>query len=225
VNPSTSLVLSAALLAPVVARATLFVGFDDLPTPPGSAAATGLFFANQDSSTYAGITWDARTTVVGKDYRVDTQTPGPVFGLPHSGSYFITNESTDGGDGLRLTTSLVLTGAWFGRNEYYGFGAGADQITIQALHGDVVLGFVTFDLPENEPGQPEPLSFVETSSFLGLSGIDGYRILRRELGSQAGNWVADDFQFEVAAVPEPGEYALGAGAALALFAGWRRCRR
>ena len=28
-----------------------------------------------------------------------------------------------------------------------------------------------------------------------LSGITGYRIDRRELGTQSGHWVADDFQF------------------------------
>lgn len=167
--------------------------------------------------------WDPRTVVVHKDYRVDTGTPGPLFGLPHSGDYFITNESTDGGDQFTLQTTRVLTGAWFGRNEYYGYGAGADQITIYALQGATPLASVAFNLPENNPGQPEPLSFVDTSAFLALTGITGYRIDRHELGTQSGNWVADSFEFEP--VPEPSAAAsLGSILLVAAAARLRRQR-
>ena len=122
------------------------------------------------------------------------------FELPHD--HFITNESSmDGGNGITLTTTMVLTGGSFGQVEYYGFGGGADAITIHALNGSTSLGFVTFTLPESNAGQPEPLSFVDTSSFTGLSGITGYRIDRNTPAPFADNWVADDLQF--VPVPEP----------------------
>lgn len=196
--------LIALLWAGVSAQAAL-VTFDDLGAPPPVDSATGLFFANGASSTYRGVTWDSRFTVVGDAYRVDTATPGPLFGLPHSGHYFVTNQGDGAGnDGLTLSTTMVLTGAWFGRNEYYGFGAGADQVTIHALSGATVLASVVFDLPELLAGLPEVMSFVDTSSFTTLAGITGYRIDRRELGTLAGNWVADDFTFVAARdLPEP----------------------
>lgn len=196
--------LIALLWAGVSAQAAL-VTFDDLGAPPSVDSATGLFFANGASSSYGGVTWDSRFTVVGDAYRVDTATPGPLFGLPHSGHYFVTNQGDGAGnDGLTLSTTMVLTGAWFGRNEYYGFGAGADQVTIRALSGATVLASVVFDLPELLAGLPEVMSFVDTSSFTTLAGITGYRIDRRELGTLAGNWVADDFTFVAARdLPEP----------------------
>lgn len=179
--------------------------FDDLGAPPPVDSATGLFFANGASSTYGGVTWDSRFTVVGDAYRVDSGTPGPLFGLPHSGHYFVTNQGAGASnDGLFIDTTMVLTGAWFGRNEYYGFGAGADQVTVHALNGATVLASVVFDLPELLAGLPEVMSFVDTSSFAALAGITGYRIDRRELGTLSGNWVADDFTFVAARdLPEP----------------------
>ena len=207
--------LGALLWASASAQAAL-VTFDDLVAPPPVDSATGLFFANGASSTYGGVTWDSRFTVVGDAYRVDTATPGPLFGLPHSGHYFVTNQGVGAGnDGLTINTNMVLTGAWFGRNEYYGFGAGADQVTIHALSGASVLASVVFDLPELLAGLPEVMSFVDTSAFGALSGITGYRIDRRELGTLAGNWVADDFTFVAAReLPEPGSLGLLLGALL-----------
>jgi hypothetical protein len=107
---------------------------------------------------------------------------------------------------LRITTKNILTGAWFGRNEYYGFGeGGADQITIVALSiGDTELASVVFDLPEQAAGEPEVLKFMDTGIFSTLTGISGYRIDRRELGELSGHWVADDFQFVSASeIPLP----------------------
>ena len=66
------------------------------------------------------------------------------------------------------------------------------------------------------------LSFVDTAVFKTLSGIDGYLINRRELGSLSGNWIADDFQFELAGVPEPVTYTVAAGLGLAAWAFLRR---
>ncbi|MCX7099489.1 MAG: hypothetical protein NTV43_16470 [Methylococcales bacterium] len=199
--------LCASLLTCVASQASVIASFDDLTLPPALDSSTGLQFTNSNNLVYQGITWDDRFSVVGDQYRVDAPS-GPLFGLPHSGHYFVTNQG--GGSGLLVTTDKILTGAWFGRNEYYGFGAGgSDQISIYALSGVTELASVVFDLPENFSGQPEPLSFVDTQSFAALTGITGYRIDRRELGSSAGNWVADDFQFsDVADVPELGSALL-----------------
>lgn len=201
------LVLGATLMVSGASQASVVATFDDLEAPPPIDSASGLQYTNTTNSLmYQGVLWDADFTVVGDQYRVGAG--GPLFGIPHSGNYFVTNHS--GRSGLMITTSQVLTGAWFGRNQYYGFSeGGADQITIIALNGTTELASVVFDLPENNPGLPEPLSFVDTGSFAALSGITGYRIDRRELGSQSGHWVADDFQFGLPnAVPEPGSAPL-----------------
>ena len=214
-----ALVLAGGLAAS--AQAALLT-FDDLPTLPAADSNQDLYFSNNSSSVYGGVTWDPGFAIVGDAYRVDTGTPGPLFGLPHSGHYFLTNRGYQGGsnDAMMLTTSQVLTGAWFGRNEYYGYGAGADQVTINALSGSTVLAAVVVDLAELNAGLPEPLQFVDTSSFLALAGITGYRIDRRELGSQSGNWVADDFTFVAPrSVPEPATAGLAAAALLLL--GWQ----
>jgi hypothetical protein len=206
------------------------VTFDDLPSPPATDSLTGLFFANNNSALYQGVTWDSRVNVVGDAYRVDPVTPGPLYGIPHSGHYFITNGGVDN-DGILLTTDQVLLGAWFGRNEYYGFGSGADQVTINALSGTTVLASVVFDLPAPAvAGQPGLMGFANTSRFASLTGITGYRIDRHELGSQTGNWVADDFSFAAASVPEPpsaGLLALGLLAPVGklLWDGIRRGRK
>ncbi|MRV71235.1 PEP-CTERM sorting domain-containing protein [Duganella sp. FT92W] len=216
--------LAAALLcAAAQASAGTVATFDDLPLQPAIDLGTGIQYTNATNSLdYVGVTWDARFSVFGDQYRVGGPS-GPTFGIAHSGHYFVTNQ--DGGSGLTITTNQVLTGAWFGRNQYYGFGeGGADQVTIVALAGGTELASVVFNLPDSHPGLAEPLSFVDTSSFAALSGITGYRIDRRELGTLSGHWVADDFQFEpVSNVPEPSTWAMLA-AGLGLL-GWRSRRR
>jgi hypothetical protein len=97
------------------------------------------------------------------------------------------------------------------QNQYYGFGSGADQVTINALDGATVLASVVFDLPApTVAGQPGLMGFADTSRFASLTGITGYRIDRHELGAQTGNWVADDFSFAPASVPEPSSLGLSA---------------
>jgi hypothetical protein len=192
------------------------ITFDDLPSPPATNTATGLFFANNASSLYHDVLWDSRVDVVGDAYRVDPVTPGPLFGIPHSGHYFLSNGS-GANDGIVLTTDQVLMGAWFGRNEYFGFGGGSDQVTINALHGSTVLDSVVFGLPRPAvSGQPGAMGFADTSRFAGLTGITGYRIDRHELPAGTGNWVADDFSFAAASVPEPSSLALSLSSALIL---------
>jgi hypothetical protein len=78
-------------------------------------------------------------------------------------------------------------------------------------------------LPESHPGLPEPLSFVNTSIFAALGAITGYRIDRRELGQQNGNWVADDFAFaDATQIPAPGGALLMIAGLAALVAARRR---
>lgn len=219
-------VFTAAVQAAVTAT------FDNLPTAPVLTDAKGLFFANNDSSDYQGVTWDSRFRVVGDAYRI-APPDGPLFGLPKSPHYFVTNETgTVGGaftnDGLLMTTTLVLTEAWFGQNEYYGFGGGADEVTIHALHGSNILGSVSLALPDNTPRQPEPLEKIDTSAFLSLSGITGYRIDRHAQGQFSDSWVADNFVFQ-SPVPEASTtllLMLGLGGVIAVRGQvWYRARR
>ena len=202
-------ILLSTCLATSFGHASVIASFDDLDLPPALNSGTGLQYTNASNSLiYQGVNWDPNFVVVGDQYRVNA-VDGPLFGIPNSGHYFVTNQG--GRSGLTITTDKILTSAWFGRNQYYGFGeGGADQVTIVAMHGMIDLGSVIFDLPESHPGQPEPLSFFNTNRFSGLTGITGYRIDRRELGSQSGHWIADDFQFIDAPneVPEPGSLAL-----------------
>ncbi len=216
------LTLSASVLVAAASGVTLT--FDNLPNLPATDGSVDLFSANGGSMSYGGVTFLTGVSVVGSAYRVDPVS-GPTFGIPHSGSFFLSNNASDAtnGDHVMLSTNLVLTGAWFGQNEYYGFGGGADQITIFALNGATILGSVTFNLPDVIPGQPDPLSFVDTSAFLSLNGITGYQIDRRNpnpVNPTGANWVADDFQFQ--AVPEPGSLALLLAAGLGLAVALRR---
>lgn len=216
------LIACCAFIAAAPAMAGVIATFDDLPFPPALDSATGIQWTNSSASLeYRGVIWDDRFGVVGDEYRVGGP-GGPLFGIPHSGHYFVSNATGD--SGLTITTNKVLTGAWFGRNQYYGFGeGGADQVTIVALNGASELGSVVFDLPESHPGLPEPLSFVDTSIFATLGAITGYRIDRRELGQLNGNWVADDFTFaDAAQVPLPGSALLMLGGLLAFITARRQ---
>ena len=192
------------------------ITFDDLPALPAVDGAAALTDANGGSPTIAGVTFVGGVSVIGDAYRVDIVTPGPTFGIPHSGHFFITNHS--GTDNIQLLTTQTLLGAWFGQNEYYGFGGGADQVTVTAFGSGGDLASVVLDLPNNFPGLPEPLSFMDTIAFAGLAGITGYRIDRHEIVELTGNWVADDFVFLSSAVPEPGSWLLAAVAAALLGA-------
>jgi hypothetical protein len=210
-------------------RADVIATFDDLPAPPALNSSTPLQFANNNSLVYKGVTWDSRFSVVGDQFRVNplpNPPPNPLYGIPHSGHYFVSNSSGD--TGLTITTPLILTGAWFGRNEYFGFGQGADQVTIVALAGSHELASVVFNLPpELSPGVPSPMGFVDLSSFKSLSGITGYRIDRHAPTQFQVNWVADDFRFASSPVPEPATLSLACAAlpAVLLLCRTRMVRR
>ncbi|MFM8331688.1 MAG: hypothetical protein ACKN9T_08365 [Candidatus Methylumidiphilus sp.] len=214
---------AAAALALSGAALSAVATFDDLPTPPAVDSVVRLVDANNGQNSYAGAIWDDGFSVVGDAYHVGSGATDPKFGIPHSPHYFVTNQ---GGGSVGITTTQVLTGAWFGRNTYYGFdNGGADQVTLVALAGSSPLLSLAFDLPENNPGLAEPLSFVDTSAFAALSGITGYRIDRRQLGDQTGHWVADDFQFTAPTpVPIPAGVWLF-GPALAGFARFGKRRQ
>ncbi|WP_374437021.1 hypothetical protein [Inhella sp.] len=190
-----------------VQAAPVLASFDDLPSLPAVTGATGLYYANGASLSYRNVIWDERFSVVGDAYRV-APPDGPLFGLPQSGHHFVTNVAAQFGgeftnDHLFISTDQVLTEAWFGQNEYYGYGGGADEVTVHALHGLDVLASVSLALPDDVDGQPELLRRMDTSVFLSLSGITGYRIDRHERGSLSGNWVGDNFVFQPAQqVPE-----------------------
>lgn len=202
------LILILSLLAAAShTSAEIVATFDDLPSPPALDQYEHLSDATGTGSLYDGVTWDVRVRVVGKDLAIAVD--APKFGIPHSGDYFITNEADDGGQGITLDTTLVLTGAWFGQNEYYGYGGGATSVTIVAMDGATELDSLSFTLPDDNVGQPEPLSFFDTSAFLSLTGITGYRIDHVAGGEFADSWVADDFTFTT--VPEPAAAAAGAG--------------
>lgn len=212
---SFSTMLAPVGLAVVLGTAsaqTTTVGFETWSQVLPPTEAMGLYYLNDNSPVHEGITWDMRLRVVGADYRIQFAEPvSPLYGLVHGGTYYITNEGAGASnDGLLITTDRVLLGGWFGRNAYYGYSeqGGADQITIHALGGQVVLASVVFELPApQQPGTPGAMAYVDTSSFQGLVGITGYRIDRRELGEMQGNWVADDLVF-ASAVPEPGAVAM-----------------
>ena len=171
--------------------------------------------------------------MIGDEYRIGGPAPNPAMGVPHSGHYFL-NNGNDPNDDLIITTPNVLTRAWFGRNEYYGYGGGASEVTVTAFGSSGNLGSVTLVLPDTFPntgnlpppndsignGLPDPMVQMNTSSFLSLAGITGYRISRLETASQTGDWVADDFTFaSPAAIPEPSSFALMGVGLLFLF--WR----
>ncbi len=224
--PTLSAVAAALCLVTGGVHAAVTASFDDLPTPPAVNDVAGLFYANDGSASYKGVIWDSRFRVVGDEVRIDPS--APLFGLPKSPHYFVTNETATVGttftnDQLLMTTTLVLTEAWFGQNEYYGYGGGADRVTVHALNGSDILASVSLDLPDDTPGQPEPLRRMDTSAFTALSGITGYRIDRRAPQVFSDSWVGDDFVFQ-SPVPESSTLALFA---LGIVSGlaWRARQR
>lgn len=218
---NTILFIASFFLSSPIFAAPFTIDFDSLPGNISPNQNLSFFDANNGANSLNGVTFTSSAfRVIGDDYRVGGPDPNPTFGIPHSGQYFINN---NGEDNVILNTNFILTSAWFGRNEYYGYGGGASSVTVTAfgLTGD--LGFVTIDLPDSFPGTgnlpppnnligdglADPMMFMDTSSFLSLSGIIGYRISRVATAAQTGDWVGDDFSFTtVTFIPLPGSLAL-----------------
>ncbi|SLM32560.1 exported hypothetical protein [Desulfamplus magnetovallimortis] len=185
------------------AEGVIVVTFDDFLLSPASNHS--LYTLNNDNPIYRDIVWDTGFGVFGEDYKICDDCP--IFGIPHSGSFAITNH--DDTDGLTITTPKILLGFWAGRNEYYGYGGGSEEITVYAIDtSGSVLGSVCHQLPDNHSGLAEPLEFVDTSAFSDLTGIQAYRIEPAEGCNMDCNWVADDFVFSEGVftpVPDSGQ--------------------
>jgi hypothetical protein len=157
---------------------------------------------------YGGVTWNNNWWVAGDEF-VARQDPSDMFQSdaqapflkPHSGSFAIFNAF--GYTGVSIDTDLYLTSVWLARPTLADGPDGATQVTVSALAGTTVLDSVSLDLTGTTP------IFMDTSSFLGLSGITGYRFDRQagpgEVSTHRGFFIADDFQF---VVPEPPTFAL-----------------
>jgi hypothetical protein len=158
---------------------------------------------NAGSLVYGGVTWNNNWWLAGDEFvarqdhsdmfQSDAQAP---FLKPQSGRFAVFNAF--GETGLLIETPLYLTGVWLARPTLAEGPDGATQVTVSALAGTTVLGSVSLDLAGTTP------LFMNTSSFLGLSGITGYRFDRQpgpgEVSTHRGFFIADDFQF---VVPEP----------------------
>ncbi len=185
------------------AEGIFIVTFDDLSLT--SASNDSLYTLNNDSSLYKDVVWDTGFSVFGEDYAICDDCP--FFGIPHSGSFAITNYDDTGG--LTMTTQKILLGFWAGRNEYYGYDGGTEEISVHALDAaGIVLGSVTHQLPDNYSGLAEPFEFVDTSAFTNLTAIQAYRVEPAQGCDMDCNWVADDFVFTdgaFAPVPDSGQ--------------------
>ncbi len=219
------LLTALPMLFPCVpAQANVFVGFEDLATPPALTSYMSLSEANGGSRVVGGILWDERLRVFGDQARSGGDPAFPWHGIPHGPHFFISNEFDVGdGDGIVLETSQVLTGAWFGQLSYYGEYQYPLTLTVQALKGAEVLGEVTLELPENHGFDPLPMEHLDASAFLSLTGITGYRIHQSLINPGSAYWTADDFQF--ATVPESAHVALLSASGLTALAITRERRR
>lgn len=210
--------LLSALALPGHAQTVITASFETLASPPALNDFAAFSSANSGSLIASGATWDSRFQVVGDAYieRFVNNGGSQPFATPETGHYALFNPS--GADGLTFTApaGTTLTGAWFARPSLGVGMAGTNSVTIDAISGATVLASVTLALSSTAP------ALIDTSMFLGLSGITSYRIDRVAIGGDpygGGHYVADDFTF--AAIPEPATTT----AALAWFAALIALRR
>ena len=206
--------LPSALLA----QATFYVTFDDLPTLPATNSFAFISAANNGSLVYDGITWSATFVVVGKDYVEGFANTGGShpFATPESGSYALFNASAVDKLSFTNVAGYALTGAWFARSSLGVAANGTNQVTVRAIAADQsLLGSVTLNLTSTTP------AFMDLSSFAALGNIASYEVDRFALGSNpanggdsygGGHYIMDQLTFtSTSAIPEPATYAVWAG--------------
>lgn len=179
----------------------ILVDFENLPDPPAVDSFKLLVDANEGSSDYADIVWSADFVVVGGDYVESFHNQGDAsFATPKSGEYAVFN--AHGRNRATLLTTRRLVGLWVSRPDLGGGPRGATEVTVHALRGSLSIGSETIELTETGL---TPV-FLDTSSFLNLHSVDGYRVDRTASGVDpygGGHYVLDDLAF--AAEPVPGE--------------------
>ena len=107
------------------------ITFEDLPNLPARTTFSSLSGANNGSSTIHGVTFDPNFSIVGDRYVEAFNNSGgnDPFAKPHSGHYALF--ANFGADGMLLTTTQILTGAWFGRSDTGTGPVGTDQVTVR----------------------------------------------------------------------------------------------
>ncbi len=174
-----SLLIGLSLSVTHAAWAASFtIDFESLPMLSTTDQNQSLTDANGGSNTVQGVMFTSPGfRVIGDDFRIGGPAPRPAMGVAHSGHFFLNNGNTPNDDVIMTTTS-VLTEAWFGRNEYYGYGGGASAVTITAFGIGGDLGSVTVNTPDTFPstgnlpppddlfgnGLPDPMVQMDTSS-------------------------------------------------------------
>jgi PEP-CTERM motif len=132
---------------------------------------------------YGGLDWSASTWLAFQDQ------PGDTF-APHSGAWQVTGDFGSTADTVRFATDAVFDGAWFS-------GFSDAQVQIQLFLDGALVSTTTAFAPS------------DASSFLasGYAGLVDTVVIASAGG---GSYAMDDFTFHnaVAAVPEPGTYAL-----------------
>lgn len=202
VAPVALVALVAAVVLGREARGDTVVGFEDLPDLPEVDSFRSLSDANSGTSSYANVIWDSDFVVVGDNYVEAFHNQGGVapFATPQSGDYAVFNRS--GRNRLTFTTGRRLVGLWVSRADLGTGPRGTTQVTIHALNGVDLVASETIDLLQTGTVP----AFLDTSSFLSLSSVDGYRIDRVVSGDDPYgglHYILDDLTF--AKEPSPGD--------------------
>jgi|GEM_PF-6165585 len=69
--------------------------FDDLPTEQGVTTNVDFATANNGSYTYDGVTFTSQFRVIGDQYSIGNTAGAPVYGIPNSAPYFLSNTNAN----------------------------------------------------------------------------------------------------------------------------------